>query len=575
VQTWEYAAGYAVRHAHIGGDGTRVTAIERDAEGRITRVSGPDGDTTYEHDDGGQLVAAVHDGERTDWSYDLAGRLVEERAGSEARRFSHDAAGQLGHVETSDGASEHEHEHDGAGRRVRSTRSGGPMTDYRWDARGRLVGVIETTETTASTTELHVDAIGELAHIDGLAVDWDTASAVPSLLAIGDAPVMRAPGGLTGVGGGWTAGSWRTARSTTQSDPWQALADLSDAVLPVGIAVGTDGSLQVAGLEWMGARAYDPTSRGFLSVDPRTAPAGAGNDPLHAVDPLGLAPVSDAELQAYAAAEQGPLARAAAAAGDWFQDNWEYVAGGAMVVAGGVLLATGVGGPVGAMLISAGADTIIQKATTGEVNWGQVAVSGAFGALGGGAGALLGRHLLGNAAEGAVENIASYAVSGQPVTPGGLLRNAAEGAATSAATGGTMSKVHLPTAVNKLGDEAATPSTSIYRGVNESHHAYDAATEGDAWPGDILGHSDGRAHALGMTEDSNLTSWTTDRSVAERFASDGSGQGVATPGGRGVIMSTTMEEHADRIVPGPDVLGESEVLLRGIVSDVNVERYGH
>ena len=37
------------------------------------------------------------------------------------------------------------------------------------------------------------------------------------------------------------------------------------------------------------------------------------------------------------------------------------------------------------MLISAGADTIIQKATTGEVNWGQVAVSGALGGFGGAA----------------------------------------------------------------------------------------------------------------------------------------------------------------------------------------------
>ena len=63
--------------------------------------------------------------------------------------------------------------------------------------------------------------------------------------------------------------------------------------------------------------------------------------------------------------------------GHWFKNNWEYGAGGAMVVAGGVLIATGVGGPVGMMLVSAGADAIIRKATTGEVNWGQVAVSGA------------------------------------------------------------------------------------------------------------------------------------------------------------------------------------------------------
>jgi hypothetical protein len=55
-----------------------------------------------------------------------------------------------------------------------------------------------------------------------------------------------------------------------------------------------------------------------------------------------------------------------------------------MVIAGGVLMATGVGGPAGMALISAGADTILQKATTGSVNWGQVAVSGVIGGVGGG-----------------------------------------------------------------------------------------------------------------------------------------------------------------------------------------------
>ena len=35
------------------------------------------------------------------------------------------------------------------------------------------------------------------------------------------------------------------------------------------------------------------------------------------------------------------------------------------------------------MLVAAGADTIIQKATTGDVNWGQVALSGALGGFGG------------------------------------------------------------------------------------------------------------------------------------------------------------------------------------------------
>ncbi|WP_439691435.1 hypothetical protein ACRQ4B_10725 [Curtobacterium sp. SP.BCo] len=462
LQTWDYANGHVVRHARIDADGTQVSTIARDVEGRITGVDGHGGGTTYEHDAAAQLVAAVHDGRRIDWAYDDAGRLVEERSGSSARRFVYDAAGQLTRVDAANGAPEAAYDHDSAGRRVRAVRAG-MTTTYDWTPQGRLTGVTETAAAGSTTIDLHVDALGELADVDGVAIDWDTAAFAPTLLAVGDTPVFRAPGGLTGVDDEWTTSGRRSTRAADDADPWRTLTSLDGPALPGGIALGSDGLLQVASLEWMGARAYDSSSRGFLSVDPVTAPAGAawagnpysfaGNDPLHAIDPLGLAPITDAELEAYAAAEQGPLTRAAAATGDWFANNWEYVAGGAMVIAGGVLLATGVGGPLGMVLISAGADTIIRKATTGEVNWGQVAVSAAFGAVGGGAGALIGKHLLGNAAEGAIENAANYAVSGRPITPAGLLASASEGAVTSAASGGTLSKVHLPTAVKKLGDE--------------------------------------------------------------------------------------------------------------------------
>ncbi|MHC2185606.1 hypothetical protein ACVLV4_001246 [Rathayibacter agropyri] len=41
------------------------------------------------------------------------------------------------------------------------------------------------------------------------------------------------------------------------------------------------------------------------------------------------------------------------------------------MLAGGFLMYTGIGGPIGLGLIGAGLDTIIQKATTGSVNWTQ------------------------------------------------------------------------------------------------------------------------------------------------------------------------------------------------------------
>ncbi|MFB9859160.1 RHS repeat-associated core domain-containing protein [Paenarthrobacter aurescens] len=145
----------------------------------------------------------------------------------------------------------------------------------------------------------------------------------------------------------------------------------------------------MAGLEWLGKRAYDPATRGFLSTDPLAPVLGAGwdgnpysyagNNPLNTTDPTGLRPLSDADLKAYDGSSRGAFA----AAGDWWHKNKEYVAGVAMVAVGGALMASGVGGPVGLALIGAGADTIIQKATTGSVNWGQVALTGAVGVVAG------------------------------------------------------------------------------------------------------------------------------------------------------------------------------------------------
>lgn len=37
--------------------------------------------------------------------------------------------------------------------------------------------------------------------------------------------------------------------------------------------------------------------------------------------------------------------RRAAAIGKWWDENWEYVVGGAAIIGGGLLVATGVGGP--------------------------------------------------------------------------------------------------------------------------------------------------------------------------------------------------------------------------------------
>ena len=98
------------------------------------------------------------------------------------------------------------------------------------------------------------------------------------------------------------------------------------------------------------------------------------------------------------------------------------------------------------MLISAGADTIVQKATTGEVNWGEVGVSFAAGAVGGGfAAAKLGATGLKGAvvagmASGGVGGAAvsgyQYASGPGPHTVSGFVGATARGTATGVAFGG-------------------------------------------------------------------------------------------------------------------------------------------
>ncbi|HEY4576938.1 MAG TPA: RHS repeat-associated core domain-containing protein, partial [Yaniella sp.] len=318
------------------------------------------------------------------------------------RTFHYDVAGQLvRRIEP--GGQTIEYQYDGQGRRIRAT-SPERTTDYTWSDHGWLSTITEQANGTERSTALWVNALGELAAIDDTALHWDAAADLPRLVGIGDTPVLHGPAGFTGVGDQLHTPTWRHARATDHTDPWQILEATQQATLdlPAGTALTADGGLQIAGLEWMGARVYDAGARGFLSVDPIAPPAGtawsaspysyAGNDPLHMVDPHGLEPVSDAELQAYADGLQGPLARGASAVGDWLSENREYIFAGALVAGGVVVMATGFGGPLGAAMISGaltsgGLSAGMQKYTNGSVDWAAASREALLGGLLGGVGA--------------------------------------------------------------------------------------------------------------------------------------------------------------------------------------------
>lgn len=427
-QRWEHDRGSSVRHTLIDPSGVSETVIVRDDDGRVRRIEHGASWVEYGYDEACQLVSARDErGRETRWRYDEAGRLLEEQQGDEARGFSYDAAGQLLAVNAIEGSARFSY--DGCGRRL-AERYEDRTVGYAWSPSGWLTSVTTSTPEGEQVLEVRVDALGELAGVDGTQLWWDTASPVPAPVAVDASVVLPAPG-FTGVSGvGWAAVGWRAARSTSPTDPWSAGAD---AVRVVGaVQVTASGGVMLAGLEWLDARVYDPAVRGFLSKDPLPPVVGAGwagnpysyagNDPLHAVDPLGLRPMTDAELTSYADSWQGAMAQTGAAIGHWWSENWEYVAAGAMIVAGVALMFTGVGGPVGialmagsGALLAGGISTVSQKAQTGQVDWGKVGVDalvgGAMGAAGG-VGAMAVKSITGGTASATRSLIVNAGVNG-------------------------------------------------------------------------------------------------------------------------------------------------------------------
>ena len=109
--------------------------------------------------------------------------------------------------------------------------------------------------------------------------------------------------------------------------------------------------------------------------------------------------------------------------------------------------------------------------------------------------------------------------------------------------------------------EGGEEFVTLYRGVDALHPGYSNALNGIANP--ISGSASATEHVFLGNTASGLTSWTSEYTVAEGFATRESGAGV--------ILSNAFPRSALIPSPGNAVgLGESEFLFRGPVTGAGV-----
>ena len=292
---WDNEDGRLVVRSRLDGHGGEQTVeLAHDPAGRVAEMRTDRGVTHYRYDGAGQLVAASRGTDAWSWSYDPAGRVDREDGPGGTRTFVYDDAHQLAHSDGQQGRTSFRY--DDAGRRVEETGPSGTRR-YTWDGFGRLVGV----ETDGRRRSLDVDALGQLAGVDGAAFAWDPTCPVSELLALADERVVTAGGavlGLAGLGGtmAWLPGEGLASTDRDDGrDPWGALPSRTDTDAPT---LGYLGEVDLGGLVWLRNRVYDPATRQFLSRDPLAGVPGltvaanpyhyANNDPIGHIDPLGL-----------------------------------------------------------------------------------------------------------------------------------------------------------------------------------------------------------------------------------------------------------------------------------------------
>ncbi|AOH46682.1 type IV secretion protein Rhs [Propionibacterium sp. NM47_B9-13] len=394
-QQWGYTNGFVTSHTSSRGS----TTISRDEMGRVLQVNAPHGDFRYGYDDSGSLTSADGpDGSSRRWVYDTAGRLVtttcQDAGTSQTCHYDYDLAGELVarvmQLEPSDSTVETYYRYDPCGRRTEAASSAGMREEFRWDSRGWLAGVRIVDPTRSQEFITHVDTFGCLTDVSSptgrTPITWDLAADEPGLVQVGGISALPLPDGgvLTPL-----------SADSDQARPWRqpAINPLDPYTLiqePLTADVSmAGGHLGVADLVWMGARVYDSATASFLTTDPLAAPPGslweatsygyAATNPLALADPLGLRPVTDAQMRQFAGTIDTRNL--------WDRHirnvfSWETLGGVGLATIGGALMCFGAEVP-GAMLIGAGGNMVFQQVVHGHVDYGEVALSGALAPVGG------------------------------------------------------------------------------------------------------------------------------------------------------------------------------------------------
>jgi RHS repeat-associated protein len=347
--------------------------------------------------------------------------------------------------------------------------------------------------------------------------------------------------------------------------------------------MGYRGELEFAGLIWLRHRVYDPATGGFLSPDPLPPLLGsaavnpysyAGGDPVGSLDPLGLQPMTDAEAQQMAEAEDKPWYEDA---WDWVVDNGDELAAGALAVGAAALIVTGVGAPIGAgILIGMGVSGGLQLATTGEVDARQLWISGLAGGLSGGVGAGAGALTAGSSAAvrltaqagaGAIADAgfsatSQYLTTGQ-IDPGRVLVDGTIGAV--AGGGGQALGDVGHAAISRLRGGATAASVAVpgpaalEAGSSPAvvDEVVDASSSGARGP-DFVADANGtavptsRSRLEGGFQDAGFPSWSTEKPGTGYNLPNGTVARVMEPAGQAPLRASFTNEAGGPISPFTD-----------------------